>query len=179
MLFLGSFGARMKGVLLMSASNGLTCSVSETGIFIHFIASDGSETQIDALTVLDCSSAMTNRALLQWCHERLEEVTPNKVPEERRWDLLAAIDEIAAAKETEFGQAEAAGATLEIGNGDAVADAVEWLKGAEQALDASAVLLTKEAFRALLMLAKIGASSPGSSEGVFVNIRSEAWDCCS
>ena len=159
----------------MSASNGLTYSVRETGIFIHFTARDGSETQIDALTVLDCSSAMTNRPLLQWCHERLEDVTPSEVPEERRWDLLAAIDEIAAAKERELGQAEAAGATLDTENGDAV----EWLKGGEQALDASAVLLRKEVFRALLMLAKKGAISPGSSEGVFVDIRSQAWDCCS
>jgi hypothetical protein len=36
----------------MLESNGLTVSVSESGIFIHFVASDGSETQIDALTVL-------------------------------------------------------------------------------------------------------------------------------
>jgi hypothetical protein len=159
----------------MTGNRGLAFSVSETGILIHFIASDGSETQIDALSVLDCSSAMTNRPLLQWCHERLEELTANEVPEERRWDLLAAIDEVAAAKEEEFGQAEAAGASLDVGNGDAVAD---WLKGAEQALDASAVLLTKEAFRALLMLAKKGVSSPGSSEGVLANVRSQAWDCC-
>jgi hypothetical protein len=159
----------------MTGNHGLAFSVSETGILIHFIASDGSETQIDALSVLSCSSAMTNGPLLQWCHERLEEVTPNEVPEERRWDLLAAIDEVAAAKEEEFGQAETAGATLDVGNGDAVAD---WLKGAEQALDASAVLLTKEAFRALLMLARKGVSSPGSTEGVFANIRSQAWDCC-
>ena len=159
----------------MTGNHGLAFSVSETGIFIHFTASDGSETQIDALTVLDSSSAMTNRPLLQWCHERLEDVTPSEVPEERRWDLLAAIDEIAAAKERELGQAKAAGATLDNENGDAV----EWLKGGEQALDASAVLLTKEAFRALLMLAKKGAISPGSSEGVFVDIRSQAWDCCS
>ena len=167
------------GVEVMSGSNGLTCSVSELGIFIHFIASDGSETQIDALTVLDCSTAMTNRALLRWCQERLEEVAPYEIPEDRRWELLAAIDEVAAAKETEFELAEVAGAALDAGNDDVMADAGGWLERAEQMLDASAVLLTKDAFRALLLLARKGASLPGSSKSVTSNLPGQPWDCCS
>lgn len=165
------------GVLIMSGSNGLTCSVSDIGIFIHFTASDGSETQVDALTVLEGSTALTNEPLFSWCHERLEEATPCEVSEERRWDLLAAIDEVAAAKKREFSQAEAAGAHLEVGIGG-IGDPGEWLKRAEQALNASAVLLTKEAFRALLILAKKGASLPGSSRSVTANAPSQAWDCC-
>src|SRR4030095_853654 len=149
----------------MLESNGLTVSVSETGIFIHFVASDGSETQI----VLDVSNAMTNRALVNWCHERLEEVTPNEVLNERRWSLLTTLDEIAAVKETELGQAKAAGASLETEDGAPEAAPGEWLERAEQALDASAVLLTKEAFKALLMLAKRGASEPASSREALTN----------
>lgn len=162
----------------MSGGTGLTCSVSELGIFIHFIASDGSETQIDALTVLDCSSALTNEPLFRWCHERLQEVTPYEIPEQRRWDLLAAIDEIAAAKERELSQAEAAGALLEAGNCDAVGNSGGWLERADQALDASAVLLTKGAFRTLLILAKKGAGLPESSKSVTTKAPSQAWDCC-
>ena len=163
----------------MLESNGLTVSVSETGIFIHFAASDGSETQIDALTVLDVSSAMTNRALVNWCHERLEELTPNEVSEERRWSIMTTIDEIAAVKETELEQAKAAGASLETEDGISEAAPEEWLERAEQALDASAVLLTKEAFKALLMLAKKGAGVPASSREALTNSGSQAWDCCS
>jgi hypothetical protein len=162
----------------MSGNDVLTFSASETGIFIHFIASDGSETQIDALTVLDCSSAMTNKPLLHWCYERLEEAAVGKMPDEVRWNILASLDEIVAAQEAEFEEAQAAGANL-VDSGDALAITAEWLRRAERAADASSILLTREAFRALLTLAKKGANSPGSSEGVFVNIRSQAWDCCS
>jgi hypothetical protein len=165
-----------RGVLLMSGNDVLTFSASETGIFIHFISSDGSETQIDALTILDCSSAMTNKPLLHWCYERLNEAA-DKMPDKVRWNILASLDEIVAAQEAEFEEAQAAGSHL-VGSGDALAITAEWLRRAERAADASSILLTREAFRALLMLAEKGASSPGSSEGVFVNIRSQAWDCC-
>ena len=55
----------------MTGNHGLAFSVNEAGIFLHFIASDGSETQIDALTVLDCSSAMTaaHPESLFLCHQ--------------------------------------------------------------------------------------------------------------
>lgn len=167
-----------KGVLLMSGSDVLTYSVSETGIFIHFIASDGSETQIDALTVLDCSSVMTNKPLLHWCYERLEEAAVGEMPDEVRWDILASLDEIVAAREAEFEEAQAAGAYL-VDSGDALAIMAEWVRRAERAADASSILLTREAFRALLTLAKKGASLPGPSEGVLADIPSQAWDCCS
>jgi hypothetical protein len=156
----------------MFGSNGLTYSVSDTGIFIHFIASDGSETQIDALTVLDCSSAMTNMPLVHWFHERLEEAAANEITETRRWNLVTAIDEIAAAKEVELRRAEAAGAVLDANVGEAVTDAERWLERAEMALDGSAVLLTKEAFLALLTLAKKGAGLRGAS----VPVSKQAWD---
>lgn len=162
----------------MLASNGLAVSVSDTGILIHFIAHDGSETQIDVLTVLDASSAMTNKALVNWCHERLDGATADEVSEERRFGILATIDEVAAAKEAELGTAEAAGANLEISNAPGAAPE-EWLERAEQALDVSAVLLTKEAFKALLMLAKKGAGIHASPLEAPTNLADRAWDCCS
>lgn len=141
----------------MTGNHGLAFSVSETGIFIHFIASDGSETQIDALSVLDCASGMTNGPLLHWCYERLEEVRPTEVSDEIRRRLLANIDEIVAAKEVELEEARGAGAYL-TGESDLLFDSREWLHRAAEAADASAVLLTKEAFGALLALAKKGAT---------------------
>jgi len=140
----------------MSGSHELAFSVSETGIFIHFVASDGSETQVDALTVLDCSSAMTNRALIHWCYERLDEV---EIPEQRRWDLAAAIDEIASAKEAELRAAEVAGAHLALESPDPLVRPEEWLRRAEQLVGASDILLSREAFDVLLSLARstIGA----------------------
>jgi hypothetical protein len=162
----------------MSGNDVLTFSVSETGIFIHFIASDGSETQIDVLTVLDCASTMTNKPLLHWCYERLEEAAASEMPDEVRWDVLASLDEIVATHEAEFEEAQAAGAGL-VDSADALAMTAEWLRRAERAADASSILLTGEAFRALLTLAKKGVSLPGVSERVLAGIPSQSWDCCS
>ncbi len=134
----------------MTGNHGLACSVSEAGIFIHFIANDGSETHIDVLTVLDCSTAMTNKPLLQWCCERLDEVPENQIPEEARWELLTSLEEIASCQEAKLEEAQVAGANVD----DSLENIAEWLHRAERATCASSVMLTREAFGALLALAR-------------------------
>ena len=142
----------------MTRTHQLTFSVDEAGIFIHFIARDGSETHIDALSVLEGSSAMTNEPLRRWCCERLEEATPAEISDENRRKLLADIEDISADKEAELEQAEAAGAKFMIENGDLIFNAPEWRHREEQAAEDTCVLITNEAFRVLVALAKKGAA---------------------
>lgn len=139
----------------MSGNHGLACSVSEAGIFIHFIANDGSETHVDVLTVLDCSTAMTNKPLLRWCCERLNDVAENQIPDEARWELLRSLEEIASVQEAELEEAQVAGANVDCG--DSLESIGEWLHRAERATYASSVMLTREAFGALLALARKGS----------------------
>jgi hypothetical protein len=139
----------------MTGNHGLACSVSDAGIFIHFIANDGSETHIDVLNVLDCSTAMTNKPLLQWCCERLDEVPENQIPEEARWELLTNLEDIASSQEAELEEAQNAGANVDYS--ESLENIGEWLHRAERATYASSVMLTREAFEALLALARKGS----------------------
>lgn len=163
-----SVGAVLRTELMrwhMGRNQSLAVSVSNIGIFIRFIAGDDSETHINALDVIKGSSALTNGPLLQWYRDRLNEARKDEIPNAVRKALEEALDDIAAFGAVDLEKAIKAGATINAIEFNVPKSSMrDWLEQAKGAAEgATGVLISAEAYRTLIDMAKNGCS-PGCNQ---------------
>jgi hypothetical protein len=75
---------------------GLRLIVSEDGILMRLIASDGNTLDVDMLPIIEELDPIDARTMVLWCRDRVREAAAFDLPDDVRESLESRIDEIAA-----------------------------------------------------------------------------------
>jgi CubicO group peptidase (beta-lactamase class C family) len=75
---------------------GLFLTIGDGGVWMRFIASDGTETEFDVLTLARTMDSRTGRTLVQWCRDRLEHLRSPDLDADELEKVEARMDEIVA-----------------------------------------------------------------------------------
>jgi hypothetical protein len=89
----------------MSQSGGIRVTVGEEGILVRFIASDGTEMSVEMLSLAEELDSDCARTIVQWCRDRVRDVTAHDLPADVREEVedriagLASLIEVKATKQ--------------------------------------------------------------------------------
>jgi hypothetical protein len=76
----------------MTSHEHLHVVVGETGVFVRFSASDGSEAGVDIIHLAEESGPIFGRILFSWCRDRIKDQPAKALSPDLRAELLARTD---------------------------------------------------------------------------------------
>ena len=74
---------------------GLRLTAADSGVWIEFIASDGTTSAFDVVKQAEVLDPVTGHTLLQWCRDRLQDLSDLGPLTEEEEDVKVRIDEVA------------------------------------------------------------------------------------